>query len=158
MKRLLLITMCCVLGMLNASAQSSGLSQKELQFRNGIERYLKDEGFRPTIDNDDNSLNWKIEGASYWLTVRGSDPYYITLHLGGFNTEDTNLSIIYEACNYANRNKRCGKACYDDGSVVFTVEYYCQSLANFRDTFYKYTSSIESTKSAVKTYYNEHDN
>ena len=158
MKRLLLITMFCVLGMLNVSAQNSGLSQKELQFRNSIERYLKEEGFRPTIDKGDESLNWERAGGSYWLTVEGADPYYITLHLGGFTMEDTNATLVMEACNYANMNKRCGKACVDDGSVVFTVEFYCHSFTNFKATFYKYSDMVDGIKDCVKTYYNEHDN
>lgn len=162
MKRIIqLLLAACVLSLVpvaNASAQKKTLTEKELQFRNGIERILKQEGYAPTIDNDDNSLNWKSDGASYWLTVKGEDPYYITMHIGGFNLNDANEKIALEACNYVNMNKRCVKACVDDGSVVFTTEYYCHSLQNFRDTFDDYMHCLSYSKDALKTYYNEHDN
>ena len=69
MKKIVVLTLCCIWGVLSMSAQSNGLTQKELQFRNGIERILKQKGIKPTIDNEDNSLNWEdADGEKYWLT------------------------------------------------------------------------------------------
>lgn len=157
MKKLFFLSICCIMGVLDAYSQNSGMSSSELKFRNGIERFLKEEGYVPTIDDSDNSLNFKKEGSRYWLTVQGEDPYYIRLHLSGFTMEDTNRKIILEACNYANMNKRCGKACIDDDSVFFIVEFYCHSLEGFKNTFYDNMRALDNVKKATSTYYNEHD-
>ena len=156
MKRLFIVSICCMIGLLYVSAQKSTLSSEELKFHNGIEQFLKEEGFVPTMDDDDNSINFKKEGARYWITVKGDDPFYIRFHTRGYDTEGSDRKLILEACNYANMNQRCGKACYDDDSVSFTVEYYCHSLEGFRTTFYKNMRSLDYTREAVSDYYNEH--
>lgn len=153
----LIITICCMMGLLHASAQKSTLSSDELKFRNGIEQFLKVEGYVPTIDDEANSVDFKKEGALYWITVKGDDPYYIRFHTRGFNTKGANLKLILEACNYANMQKRCGKAWYDDDNVSFTVEYYCHSLEGFKSTFYNNMQALDYTREAVSDYYNEHE-
>ena len=157
MKKLIILSLCCFLGIQNGFSQKSKMSSAELKYRNSIEQFLKEEGYVPTIDDDDNSLNFKKEGSRYWLTVQGDDPYYIRLHKSGFTMEGTNRTLILEACNYANMNKRCGKACVDDDSVIFIVEFYCHSLEGFKNTFYDNMRAVDSVKKATSDYYNEHD-
>lgn len=157
MKKLFLLSFCLFWGVMNVCSQSSGMTAKELKFRNSIEQFLKEEGYVPTIDDDDNSLNFKREGNRYWLTVEGDNPYYIRLHIGGFSAEDVNKKLILEACNYANYNKRCGKACYSDDGVYFTVEYYCQTIEGFKNSFYDNIRAADTVKKETSDYYNEHD-
>lgn len=157
MKKLIILTAMCVMGLLDICAQTSKMTAAELKFRSQIEQFLKEEGYVPTIDDDDNSLNFKKEGSRYWLTVEDDDPYYIRLHKSGFTMKDINRKLILEACNYANVNKRCGKACINDDSVVFTVEFYCHSLEGFKNTFYDNMRAVDNAKKATSDYYNEHD-
>ena len=147
----------CLVGILNSYAQSSELTSEELKYRNSIEQFLKEEGYVPTIDNDDNSLNFKKEGSRYWITVQGNDPSYIQLHKSGFTMNDANRKLMLEACNYANMNKRCGKACVGKESVVFTVEFYSNSIESFKYTFYDNMRAVDRIKETVKEYYNERD-
>jgi len=151
----LYVFILCVFFTLGIYAQSA-MSSEELAFRNQIERFLKEEGFVPIVDTDDNSLNFKKEGERYWLTVNGPEPFYVELHKSGFTLEDTNRNAILEACSHANATKRCGKAYATKSSVSFTVEFYCPSIDTFRKVFYKSMSAVDSTKDTMKEYYNEH--
>ena len=157
MKKILLLMVMSVLGLQQTFAQASKLTQAELKFRNQIEQFLKEEGFVPTIDNDDNSLNWKKEGDNYWLTVSGSLPTYVQINKSGFTLKDSNRLLLLEACNDNNLNKRCGKATATDTSVLITVEFYCYDIESFRVSFYDNIRALDSAKKHVKDYYNEHD-
>jgi hypothetical protein len=157
MKKLIILLLCCITGIQNGFSQKSEMSSAELKFRNSIEQFLKEEGFVPTIDDDDNSLNFKKEGSRYWLTVQEDNPYYIRLHKSGFTMKDTNRTLMLEACNYANANKRCGKACVGAESVFFVVECYCHSIGGFKNTFYDNMRAVDRMKTTTSDYYNEHD-
>lgn len=157
MKKLIILLLCCITGMQNGYSQNSEMSSAELKFRNSIEQFLKEEGFVPTIDDDDDSLNFKKEGSRYWLTVQEDDPYYIRLHKSGFTMEDTNRKLILEACNNTNMSKRCGKACVGAKSVSFVVEFYCHSIEGFKNTFYDNMRAVDLVIKATSDYYNEHN-
>jgi len=155
MKKLLILAVMCICGQLSVFSQES-MTQKELQFRNGIERFLKEEGFYTTIDSEDNSVNFKKEGVQYWITVEGDTPYYIRLFRAGLSLDGENKSKLYEACNYANYNKRCAKACIGTSSVRFIVEYYCPSIEAFRRTFYRNIGAVDGSRDDVREYLNTH--
>lgn len=157
MKKIVILSLLCLFGIHDMFAQNSKMTSEELKYRSSIQQFLKEEGYVPTIDDDDNSLNFKKEGNRYWLTVKGDNPYYIRLHRSGFTMEGTNRKLILEACNFANMNRRCGKACVDDDSVVFTVEFYCHSIEGFKHTFYDNMRAVDGVREAVSNYYNEHD-
>ena len=71
------------------SAQSREITPEQLDFRNQIQQFLKEEGYVPSVDEEDNSLVWKKEGTAYWLYVEaGPDPFYIEIHKGGFDLEN----------------------------------------------------------------------
>lgn len=159
MKRILyIIAAYCFFGVLAVSAQSSTLSADELKFRNGIEQFIKEEGYVPTIDTDDNSVNFKKEGERYWITVQDSSPTYVEIHKTGFGIEDTNRNYLIEACNRATRETRCAKAYITKSSVSFSIEIYCHSINDFRHIFYRSISALDLVKEKTKKYYNEYDN
>ena len=157
MKKIALLSLLCFFGLHKMYAQNSKMTSEELKYRSSIEQFLKEEGYVPTIDDDDNSLNFKKEGNRYWLTVKGDAPYYIELHRSGFDMEGANRKLVLEACNDANMNKRCGKACVDDDTVVFTVEFFSYSIEGFKQTFYDNMRAVNNVREAVGDYYNEHN-
>lgn len=156
MRKVILFMLCLFVGTQVGYSQEDKLSPEELSYRNSIEQFLKEEGYIPTIDDDDNSLNFKKEGNRYWLTVAGSNPYYIRLHESGFTMEGTNQKVMLDACNYANMNKRCAKAFIDSKSVCFVVEFYSHSIEGFKYAFYDNMRVVDAVKKATKDYYNEH--
>lgn len=157
MKKLIFFLFCFTFGAMGAFAQST-MTNAELQFRNSIENFLKVEGFVPTIDNEDNSLNFKKEGTKYWITVEGESPYYIELHEGGFTLDNTNKDVMLDAVNNANRTMRAGKAILGTMSVRFATEFYCNSIYEFKNTFYDNMNCVNNVRKAVKDYYNDHNN
>ena len=109
--------------MANAAAQSQ-LSAEELTFRKGIMNFLSEEGFTPTIDDDDNSVNFKKEGTLYWINVYGTDPTYIEMHESGFDIDDTDRTKLLEACNFGSYDTRCAKAYLHSKSVHFPAAVF----------------------------------
>ncbi len=156
-KIFIIIIACCLEGILTVSAQNSKMSAETLKFRNGIEQFLKEEGYVPTIDTDDNSVNFKKEGERYWINVEDSDPTYVEIHKAGFGIEDTNRNNLIEACNKATRDTRCGKAYITKSSVSFSVEVYCHSIYDFKHIFYRSLNALNAVKDKTKEYYNELD-
>ena len=155
-KRIFLLTALLASVILSAVAQTSSLTAGEKKFRDGIEQFLREEGYNVTIDPEDNSLNWKQEGARMWLTVSDTDPTYVEIHTSGFSVDaDDNRDKILEACNRAVRETRSAKACLGKKSVIFTVELYCASVDDFNYVFYRSISALNTIKSKEKKYYNE---
>ena len=99
MKKILILLVCLTNSIIASYAQNTELTKEELKFRDAIELFLLEEGFSPTVDKEDNGLNFKKEGEDYWINVYGSSPTYIELHKTGFKMEDINRSNIMEACN-----------------------------------------------------------
>ena len=156
MKRIFfLMTVYCFMCVIAVSAQSSPLTSDELKFRNGIESFLKEEGYIPTIDAEDNSVNFKKEGYKYWIRVKSTSPTYVEMHRAGFGLDDTNRDHLLEACNKATFETRCAKSYVTPSSVSFTVEVYCQTIEEFRHIFYRSMSALNSIRDKTKDYYNE---
>lgn len=156
MKRVILITVCCIFSLGEMCAQNT-MSAEEVAFRSGVERFLKEEGFVPTIDSDDNSLVFKKEGDRYWMIFMGTSPTYIEFHKAGYDMEGTNRKNMIEACNKACCETRCAKAYVTKSVVSFTAECYCQTANDFKYIFYRLIDTLDTAKDKVKKYYNELD-
>lgn len=133
------------------------LTAEQKRFRSEIQQFLKEEGFMPTIDNDDNSLNFKKEGTAYWLTFGGSGSIYLEFHRAGLKIEDADRNLVLKSANEANRKVRCAKAMVGDKFVSFAVEMYCHTAEDFKYVFYKCLSELETIKTEVSDYYNDND-
>ncbi len=157
MKKILILLVCLINSIIASYAQDTELTKEELKFRDAIELFLLEEGFSPTVDKEDNSLNFKKEGEDYWINVYGSSPTYIELHKTGFKMEDINRSNIMEACNKATFETRCAKAYIGLSGIDFSVEAYCYSVNDFTSIFYRAISAIDLVKKKTKNYYTELD-
>lgn len=157
MKKLFLLIVIGMLGVTSAFAQTEKLSADELKFRNGIQQFLQKEGYVPTVDNRDNSLNWKMEGSSYWLHVHGSSPTYIELHKEGFTIDDCNHDYLLMACNKASNEIRCAKVYVTKNSVSLSIELFCSSVEEFNYVFKRSVSALDAMRVMVKKYYNEYE-
>lgn len=138
----------------STNAALAELTSEQLKFRNNIQSFLREEGFTVTIDDDDDSLNFKKEGTLYWITFGGSSPIYLEVHRAGLNCEDSDPMEVYEAINNANRKIRCAKAMYTGKSVTFACEIYCHTPEDFKYCFYKYMGELDSARDQVYDYYN----
>ncbi len=157
MNKFFLVSMFLICGIISSYAQKSKMTSAELKFFNEIESFLKEEGFIPVFDEEDNSLNFKKEGTRYWLTITGDSPSYVEMHISGFGITETNRKNLLEACNKATLETRCAKAYITDSSVSFSVEVYCEIADDFKYIFYKALDGLETAKSKAKDYYNEYE-
>ena len=153
----MLFTVISLLCFMTVRAQNSTLTTEELEFRNEIEQFLKEEGYIPTIDDNDNSVNFKKEGDRYWIEVNDASPTYVEFSKSGFTTKDSNMAILSEVCNRANSEIRCGKACLSGTSVLMTVEFYCQDTNDFRYVFYKSMNALDALEKKLLEVYKELD-
>lgn len=151
MKRIACILLLLAIGFVSANAQSTA---KQKAFRQGIVNYLNEEGFKASIDEDEDII-FKKEGSNYWITIASEEPYYVEMNVAGFGIKDADLLACLQACNYANVNKRCGKACLSEDSIDFTVEFYCGSVAAFKDTFYRNIGALDIIKKTTRERYSE---
>lgn len=133
------------------------LTTEQKAFRTSIMTFLKEEGFSPYIDNDDNSLNFKREGILFWINVGDGSPFYIELVRSGFNTENANVDALLKACNMVNRKEKCVKAIKYDNSIGLVMETFCHSAEAFKYIFYKGISVLNSTHDAFEKYYDEYN-
>lgn len=132
------------------------MSAKELSFRTGIENFLKEEGFLPSIDSD-GDLQFKKEGELYWISIKNENPTYIEISKSGFSCDDAEKGLVLKACNYANMNTRSAKACLRNESVLLTIEMYCHTVDEFKYVFYSSLRTLTTIKDMVKDYYSKHD-
>jgi hypothetical protein len=136
------------------------LTQLELSFRSSIMQFLKEEGFMPTIDESDNSVNFKKEGTLFWVNVSGSSkPLYIEIHRSGLKVEDVDNDKLLAAINQGNRTTRCAKAYLNKSksSVLLAVEMFYYNIEEFKYTFYKNVNELESLRNTVYDTYQELD-
>lgn len=156
MVRVLRIMVICLVFV--QMAQAEELTSAQLKFRSNIVQFLTEEGFAPSIDDEDNSINFKKEGTLHWISIEDSKPFYIEFHRSGLNSEDANRNVVIEAVNEANRVVRCAKAMLNKSSVSIAIEMYCHSAEEFRYVFYKSLAALEESEKKLQDYYNEHTN
>jgi len=130
------------------------LTAEQKRFRSTLQQFLREEGFMPTIDEDDNSLNFKKEGTLFWITFGGSAPLYIEIHRAGLDCEGADQSLVLQAVNTANRKIRCAKAMFNNTTVSFAVEMYCHSAEEFKYIFYKSLKELDNIREEVLENYN----
>jgi len=138
----------------NCALHASDLTPAQKAFQNSIMSFLKEEGFSPSVD-DDNSLTFKKEGELYWIDIADNSPFYVEFHRNGFNCTDANMSAVILACNKSNKQTKCVKTIANDNSVSIVIEMYCHSAEEFKYIFYKSLKELDTAYNATKEYYNE---
>lgn len=138
----------------SGTVYSAELTAEQKNFRQSIHNFLREEGFTVTIDDEDNSLNFKKEGNLYWIAFGGSSPVYLEFHRSGFKSENADKEKLLEAVNAANKEVRCAKAIVNSKTVSIVIEMYCHSAEEFKYVFYKCMTELDSARKKVDEYYN----
>lgn len=133
---------------------ANDLTPAQKTFQNSIMTFLREEGFSPSVD-EDNSLNFKKEGELYWIDIADNSPFYVEFHRSGFNCSDANMSAVILACNKSNKRTKCVKSIVNESSVSIVIEMYCHSSEEFKYIFYKSLKELDNAYNATKEYYNE---
>ncbi|MDD5816520.1 MAG: hypothetical protein PUD36_09835 [Bacteroidales bacterium] len=131
-------------------------STKVKVIKNDFVTFLMEEGFKPTLDAELGTIDFKREGQDYWIGVvdRSGDIFQITVHLAGVNTKGYSQAAVLLACNDVNNNRYNAKAMAEssDGKeyAAFAVEMPCYSAIGFKKTFYTIVMCLSSAKTLFK--------
>lgn len=154
MKRKILLLVLVGLSVLPIFSRE--LTSEQKAFRSSIMSFIREEGFSPSID-EDNSLTFKKEGELYWIDIADGSPFYIEFHRLGLKCSDANKNMVLQACNEANKKVRCAKAIMGENSVSIVIEIFCHSAEEFKYTFYKSLKELDNSYTKAKEYYNKMD-
>lgn len=133
---------------------ANNITPEQKAFRNALMSFLREEGFYPSVD-DDNSLTFKKEGELYWIDIAENSPFYVEFHRNGFNCTDANMSAVILACNKSNARTKCVKSIANESSVSLVIEMYCHSVEEFKYVFYKCLKELDNAYKATQDFYNE---
>lgn len=136
---------------------ADGLTPEQKKFQSNLYQFLKEEGFSPEIDPEDNSVTFREDDELFWLLVSDSNPYYIEFHKSGFKCTDADLNVVRRAVNEGNLKVHCAKAMFSGETVSLAVEMYCHSPEEFRYVFYKSKEELLKLEKTVLNYYNENE-
>lgn len=113
------------------------LTAKEKGFRNQVLSYIRQEGYAPSIDETDGSIEFKYQGRTYWVSVAEyKNGYYIDIYSGVVIDEDQYASAII-AANKATRDYRFLRAFLTaDNEIVYVkMGGYFTTIYPFKDVF-----------------------
>lgn len=129
------------------AARADELTPAQKRFQTSVLNFLKEEGFAPYIDSDDNSVTFKREGELHWILVSGESPYFVIFRRGGYtltgeNALDRTAALL--ACHDVNKDKPAVKMYCTEKSVLMGVEAYTRSVDDFKACFYSYVRALAS--------------
>lgn len=122
------------------------------RFRSDIMTFLSQEGFSPSID-DDESLCFKKEGEQYWIDIHDDGPYYVEFHRANLGSETADQDAVLKAVNKVNSEKRVVKCCALGSKIAITIESYCYKSEDFKYVFYKCLDILEDSYDELQTNY-----
>lgn len=134
------------------------LTPAQKKCRSNIMEYLKTEGYAPYVDPDDESITFKKEGTTHWITIEENAPFFISFFMAsgwaleGENAVDRDYAIV--ACNEVNRTKKAAKAYCSKKFVYISVELFCASDEEFKSVFYRNLSVLSAAYDGFVEAYN----
>lgn len=149
MKRFLCIIVLITIGLSVSFAQKTYNTGQEA-IRNNIMSFLKDEGYQPSIDSDDD-IKFKRQGDTYFISVSDNDssPYYVTLKKY-FAYDDkitkSKIGLYYESiCDFKMLKLDVGDKYY-----CLSVEMFLINSVAFTSIFDKIMRVIDGAQSELK--------
>jgi hypothetical protein len=150
----IIITLALLLAAVCVNAQNLSVLSKAARMAYD---YLSSEGYKPTIDEDDDVL-FKAEGFSFYVDNDKSDDTYLQIVLPFIMElkEDDLLSSMaaMAACNQITQDKKIVQAYItDDGDVMLCTDTYIGSAGNMNEFI---DSSIAFMIRAVSAFHEEY--
>lgn len=83
--------------------------------------FLTEQGFRPSVDNDNGNIHFRYEMRSFIFVNNDDDETFFQLVMPGiFDVTSDNRDIALEAANKVNRTTKVAKAVvFDEGVALF---------------------------------------
>lgn len=85
--------------------------------------FLKDEGFRPNVDEENGNIHFRFEMKSFIFVNNDEDDTFFQLVMPGiFDITEDNRDMALEAANKVNRSIKVAKTVVFEDSVVLFFE------------------------------------
>ncbi len=151
----IIITLALLLAAVCVNAQNLSVLSKAARMAYD---YLASEGYKPSIDEDDDVV-FKAEGYSFYVDNDKSDDTYLQIVLPYIMEldEDDFLSSMaaMAACNQITQNKKIVQAYVsDDGDVMLCTDTYIGSAGNMNEFI---DSSIIFMIRAISAFHDEYE-
>jgi|GEM_PF-6549503 len=151
----IIITLALLLAAVCVNAQNLSVLSKAARMAYD---YLASEGYKPSIDEDDDVV-FKAEGYSFYVDNDKSDDTYLQIVLPYIMEldEDDFLSSMaaMAACNQITQNKKIVQAYIsDDGDVMLCTDTYIGSAGNMNEFI---DSSIIFMIRAISAFHDEYE-
>jgi hypothetical protein len=145
---------------ISAIAQTQEMSQAARSFKTNLMSFLREEGYTPTTEStNSNTINFKREGEAYWITLSGSRPVQVTMHINGFTNKDANGLALLIACNEVNKELYYVKVYVDDfgddGSTNIAIEIPAHTAEDFRYVFADCAKALAQARNNIQDSYNK---
>ncbi len=144
MKKVFCLLLLAMLCLCPAAYAQKNMTAAQQRVQTNIKSFLASEGYVPTMDTSDNSVKFKKAGATYWVYVEESGPYYITTQRAGYGLESRSRAAAVLAANECNSSKKAAKTYVTDESVVFVVETFVTTAAEYQRVFHRIMSVLDS--------------
>ncbi len=118
--------------------------------RDGIEQYIKNEGYIPTID-DDGDIMFKVEGETYYISVmyeEDEDLYYVTMTYYLYS-DDVSETQALQACNQVMRKYKLVQCCAfpseDSDRIDYRIDGPCfaANTADYTRLFHRILNCVQ---------------
>lgn len=143
---------------MTTNAQTQEMSQAARSFKTNLMSFLREEGYTPTTESgNSNTINFKREGEAYWITLSGSRPVQVTMHINGFTNKDADGLALLIACNEVNKTLYYVKAYVDNfndnGNTNIAIEIPAHTAEDFRYVFADCVRTLAQARNTIQDSY-----
>lgn len=150
---------CCFLLVFATQIYANDLTPAQEKAQTALYVYLDKNRYNPEVDDNDNSVCFRLGGVLYWINIDEESPILYTIHRKGFKigTDESsyrrNAAIV--AANYVNGRHKAIKLVVKEKKVDITMQVYASNTESFTAVLANYLKEFEKVdedfKSAYKT-------
>lgn len=154
--RKILVTLACLLAALDMMALRPSAENKD--FVESLMNFFAVRGIDADYDISDNSLNFKVQGGSYWVCILNDKaPFLIDFHKEGVRMMPGDRETdLLRRCNQVNCDVPAGKAFLKASGtskyVNFTTQYFINDRKDFVEVYNKSIATLDALEAAYKSY------
>lgn len=155
MKKVRLFFLMMAMMMAATSFAQTKLTDNEQKAQKALIEYLNSNHITPSLYKQDNSVNFKYNDVSYWVTFSENSPVLYTIHRKGINFDkEKDFKTFYAlvAANKVNNTTKV-KCVYTDKRVDFTMETFAANPTDFHHVFRKMLNEFKNVEKIFREEY-----
>ena len=157
MKKVLLLVVCTCLTV--ATFAQENLTQTQKVFQNNIIKFLKEEGYSPTIDEGSIYFKNKDDSNNHYIKIFNESPFFVIIQriagrsLEGEKALDKTKALI--TCNNVNSSEKAIKVYCTEKFVLFVTEQYIHEEEDFKHSFFRNMKELKKSEKTFDDEYND---